>query len=139
MNKNVELDEIIKDENITVLDTTCPECGSISLMTNDGDCYIGIDDSTEMTSEELLVHKAHEVGHCVNGAFYNKYAKFDVVSKHEHTADKWAIKMLIPEDELIEMCEKGLTETWELADYFDVTEEFMIKACEFYGYYHRAI
>lgn len=138
MDKSKELDDIIDKENITVLNAPCYNCGSISLMTNHGDCYIGIDDSQELSGAELLVHKAHEVGHCVLGAFYNRYAAFDVVSRHEQRADKWAIKKLIPEDELIEQFEIGLTEVWELAEYFGVTEDFMIKALELYGYYHRA-
>ena len=139
MNKSKELDRIADKENITIMDTECPECGSISHMTTNGNCYIGIDDSKKMTKEELNVHKAHEIGHCVEGAFYNKYAKYDIISKHEYRADRWAIKKLIPEDELLEAFENNILETWNLAEHFEVTEEFMIKALEFYGYYHRAI
>lgn len=139
MNKSKELDRIADKENITIMDTKCPECGSISHMTTNGNCYIGIDDSKKMTKEELNVHKAHEIGHCVEGAFYNKYAKYDIISKHEYRADRWAIKKFIPEDELIEAFENNILETWNLAEHFEVTEEFMIKALEFYGYYHRAI
>ena len=138
LNKSIELDNIAIRENIEILRMPCPHCGSISLMTDTGDCYIGID-TRDMTEFEENVHKAHELGHCIKGAFYNRYSKFDIISRHEHRADTWAIKKLIPEDELIEMFENGVTETWELAEQFEVTEDFIIKACEFYGYYHRAI
>lgn len=139
MRKSVELDNIAIKEDITIMSINCPECGSISHMTDNGNCYIGIDNSRRLTEEELNVHKAHEIGHCVEGAFYNKYAKYDIRSKHEYRANRWAIKKLIPEDELIEAFEHGILETWELAEHFEVTEEFMIKALEFFGYYHRAL
>nr|DAO04664.1 MAG TPA: IrrE protein [Caudoviricetes sp.] len=138
MSTREELECIAEDEDITVLNTDCPECGSISLMTPDGSCYIGLDNK-EMTKAEELVHMAHELGHCVTGSFYNRYAKFDIISKHEQSANKWAVKKLIPEDELIAAFECGIMEIWELAEHFGVTEDFMIFACEFYGYYHRAI
>lgn len=133
-----ELSYIAEKENIAVLNTDCPECGSISLMTSDGDCYIGIDNS-EITDAEKVVHMAHELGHCLTGSFYNRYSKYDIISKHEQRANKWAIKKLVPEDELIDAFENCITEIWELAEHFGVTEDFMIQACEFYGYYHKAI
>lgn len=139
MNRIEELDILAEKENITIINAECPECGSISLMTNNGSCYIGIDNNFPMSTREELVQKAHEIGHCVTGSFYNKYAKFDIVSRHEYRANKWAIKRLIPKDELIIAFESGIIEIWELAEHFDVTEDFMIKACEFYGFYHRAI
>ena len=75
---------------------------------------------------------AHELGHCVTGSFYNRYSEFDVIAKHERRADKWAIKKLIPEDELNDAFEHGIVEPWDLAEYFNVTEDFIIKAVEFY-------
>lgn len=77
------------------------------------------------------------MGHCETGAFYNEHS-LELRSRMEYRADKWAIKKLVPENELIEAFEEGILEIWELAEHFGVTEEFMIKACEFYGYYHRA-
>ncbi|MGN1114172.1 MAG: ImmA/IrrE family metallo-endopeptidase [Oscillospiraceae bacterium] len=130
------LDDIIARENITVMNVPCSQCGSMSLMADSGNCYIGLDSSSELSAEEMLVHKAHEVGHCVEGAFYNRYSRLDVISRHEKRADSWAIKQLIPEDKLIKAFESGLLEIWQLAEKFGVTEEFMKKACRFYGYYY---
>lgn len=138
MNNNSELDRIAHEQEIEVLYLPCERCGSISIMTDDGTCYIGIDNSREMTEQELIVHKAHELGHCVTGSFYNRYSKFDIISKHEYRADKWAIKKLVPKDELVSVMKKGTQEIWLLAEKFNVTESFMIKACEMYGFYHRA-
>lgn len=138
MDRNVELDNIAEQEGILILETHCPESGSMSLMTDCGNCYIGID-SKNKTEQEIIVHKAHELGHCVTGSFYNRYSKFDLISRHEYRADKWAIKKLIPEEELIEAFEQGYTESWQIADYFDLPEKFIRKACKFYGYYNGPI
>jgi len=138
VNRNVELDNIAHNEGIEILEYRCPKNGSMSHMTKQGNCYIGID-STNKSEQEITVHKAHELGHCMTGAFYNKYSKFDLISKHEYRANKWAIKKLIPKDELIETVESGYTETWQLAEYFEVTEEFIIQALKFYNYYFEAI
>lgn len=48
-------------------------------------------------------------------------------------------KKLVTEDELIEAFENGILEIWELAEFFGVTEDFMVKICELYGYYNRVI
>ena len=76
---------------------------------------------------------AHELGHCKRGAFYNQYSSFDIRSRHEYRADKWAVQQIIPYEELISACESGYTERWELAEYFDVTENFITKAFEVYS------
>jgi hypothetical protein len=127
-----------ENDGITVMRVHCPLCESIAVQFENGDCYIGMDDC-EMSSAEETVHLAHEMGHCETGSFYNRYSKFDIISKHEYRADKWAIENLIPENELVAAFDSGKLEIWELAEFFNVTEEFMIKACEHYGYYHRAI
>ena len=41
---------------------------------------------------------------------------------------------MITEEELDEAVANGHTEIWDLADYFDVTEEFMRKAVCLYTY-----
>ncbi|MGI5892483.1 MAG: ImmA/IrrE family metallo-endopeptidase [Bacillota bacterium] len=93
---------------------------------------IAIDvDKLESTREEKVC-LAHEMGHCITGSFYNIYSKFDIRQKHENRADRWAIKRLVPLEQLIEAVKTGITETWDLAEYFEVTEQFITKAIEYY-------
>lgn len=73
---------------------------------------------------------AHELGHCVNDAFYNRFSPIDERSKHEAVANKWAIKKLVPKDELETAFRKGCQNTYELAEYFGVTEDFIRIALE---------
>lgn len=103
---------------------------SVSIL-DEGVCYIGINPFMLESETEEKVKLAHELGHCETGAFYNRYALCDIREKHERRADKWAIKKLIPEDELKNAC-KFCNNRFELAEYFGVTEDFMQKALEFY-------
>lgn len=107
---------------------------SMAIQTEDGSCAIGIDPWKMHTVAEETVALGHELGHCMTGSFYNRYAKRDVMQKHENRADKWAIKKLVPEDELDHAIADGHTELWDLAEYFGVTEDFMRKAVCWYTY-----
>ena len=98
----------------------------------DGPPSIAIDPDKSPTMCDVKVKIAHELGHCETGSFYNRYSHLDVRRKHENRADRWAIKKLIPEDELKKAVSSGVVETWELAEYFSVTEPFMIKAILYY-------
>lgn len=117
-----------KQQNIEVLQYPMVENGSVSMMLPDGSCYIGIDGSVQDGGAQERIHMSHEIGHCVTGSFYNIYAAVDHRQRHENRADKWAIRHLITVDDLDEAVAEGCCELWELADRFDVTEEFIKKA-----------
>ena len=78
------------------------------------------------------VHFAHELGHCARSAFYVRSDPPWIRNRCEHKADKWAIKKLVPKDELKKAVAAGYTEPWQLAEYFDVTEDFMTLAMWYY-------
>lgn len=93
--------------------------------------------SLESVSEEK-VKLAHELGHCETGAFYNRYSPFDLREKHERTANRWAVKKLVPKSELVTLLKKGY-ERWELAEHFEVTEDFINLAIRMYFEYGIAV
>ena len=124
--------DLAKQQNIEVLSFPMPDSASMSVMLDDGSCYIGMDDSTRDGSVQERVHLGHELGHCVTGSFYNRYAAVDCRQRHENRANKWAILHLIPVNDLDEAIAEGCTELWELADRFGVTEEFVKKAVCYY-------
>lgn len=96
--------------------------------------WIALDTDHIESTTEAKVCLAHEMGHIETNSFYNVHSPLDVRQKHENRANKWAIKQLITEEELDEAVANGHTEIWDLADYFDVTEEFMRKAVCLYTY-----
>ena len=127
-----ELYEFARKQNIEVLSYPMRENGSMSIMTEEGSCYIGMDDSVMDGSAEERVHLGHELGHCVTGSFYNIYSAVDCRQRHENSADKWAIQKLITEEDLDKAVADGCSEVWELAEHFGVTEKFMKKAVCYY-------
>ena len=105
---------------------------SLSLMDDDGDCFIALDPYRLGSEQNEVLQIAHELGHCETGAFYNRYAARDIRQKHENRANKWAYKKLVPEDELKQAFLQGYHEPWELAEYFGVTEAFLRGALNCY-------
>ena len=94
--------------------------------------FTGIDYSklSGTASEKEII--AHELGHCMKGAFYNRHSKHDIISRHEYRADKWACENLIPQEEMEEAFRQGYVEVWQLAEYFDVPESLVRKAVYIY-------
>ena len=124
--------DLAKKQNIDVLRFPMERCGSMSVMTDEGRCFVGMDPNLPADSVQERVHLGHELGHCVTGSFYNIYATVDHRQRHENRADKWAIKQLIPVSKLDDAVAEGCTELWALAERFGVTESFMRKAVCYY-------
>ncbi len=130
-----QLMDIAERENVTVNSFMLEKREALSFRdSTDGSCHIAIDPRRVASMAEGKTKLAHEIGHCVTGAFYNIHSTFDIKQKHENTADKWAIKKLIPEDELKRAVADGCTEYYSLAELFGVTEELLRKAVSLYEY-----
>lgn len=134
MTKLDDLYNIAEESNIPVINFEIKneKVAALSVCDDDGDCIIAIDFRKAASSAERKVIMAHELGHCERGAFYNQYSDFDIRSRHEYRADKWAVQQITPYDELIDACKQGYKERWQLADYFGVTEDFICRAFEIY-------
>ena len=127
-----DLYDFAKQQHIEVIPFPLPETGSMSVMDEGGRCYIGLDRSMKDGGVQERVHLAHELGHCITGSFYNRYATVDHRRRHENRADKWAVEALIPVEKLDDAIAEGCCEVWELAERFGVTEEFIRKAVCWY-------
>lgn len=96
--------------------------------------HIAIDpDKMETTADEVTA-AAHELGHVNTESFYNIYSPVDDRRRCENRADRYAIQRYIDKDTLFSLMERGVTQLWELAEYFGFTEDFMKKAVCFYTY-----
>lgn len=124
--------DLARQQNIEVLTHPLPQTGSLSVMLEGGRCFVGLDRSVCDGATQERVHLSHELGHCVTGSFYNIYAAVECRQRYENRADKWAISTLIPVEDLDEAVAQGCTEIWELAERFQVTEEFMRKTVCYY-------
>ena len=124
--------DLAQQQNIAVIPFSMEKNESMSLMDDQGRCYIGMDDPIRDGSIQERVHLSHEMGHCITGSFYNIYAPLDCRQTHENRANKWAIQALIPVEQLDDAIAEGYTEVWELAERFGVTEDFVRKAVCYY-------
>ena len=93
--------------------------------------YIGLDKEINTRAEERVC-LAHELGHCETLSFYNLYAPLEIRAKHEIRADRWAIEQLVSKEGYFSALQNGYTEIHTLAELFEVTEDFMRKAAEYY-------
>lgn len=105
---------------------------SLATQFDDGSFAIGIDPWKMDTIAKEIVCLGHELGHCNTGSFYNRWATCDIRKKHENRADKWAIERLVPLEDFDQAIADGYDNIPDLADYFNVTEDFMRKAVCFY-------
>lgn len=54
------------------------------------------------------------------------------MKKHEYKANRWKIERYLPFDIMKDAMEHGYIEPWALADYFDVPEEDIVMAIQYY-------
>lgn len=124
--EGIDIDEFPMDNHI-----------SFSLMDpEDLSCYIAVDPLKLTSRQQERQVLSHELGHCETGSFYNRFAACDIRKRHENRADKWSIKHLIPKEELDEAVSAGFCEVWELAEYFDVSCEYMARAIHWHKYHN---
>lgn len=94
-----ELFQAAEENGIAIEYCRLPLNGSVSAPGEKGD-FILMDYDLIDSGPSEWVHLAHELGHCVTGSFYNRYAALDVRRKHENRADKWAVKKLLTAEAL---------------------------------------
>ncbi|EHL08795.1 putative toxin-antitoxin system, toxin component [Desulfitobacterium hafniense DP7] len=75
---------------------------------------------------------AEELGHCYTTSG-NIMDQADIRNrKQEQRARNWAYEKLIPLQSLVEASREGIRNRYELAEYLDVTEEFLGEALSHY-------
>ena len=101
-----------------------------AISTPDG--TIGMDPDKQESQACELVRLAHEMGHCMTGSFYTLDSDLCQRRRCEERADRWAIRSLVPLDELKRELRRGRTRPDELAEHFGVSEEFLRKCVVYY-------
>lgn len=75
---------------------------------------------------------AHEIGHCATGCTHRISSPIDLVERHEYKANRWAIELCLPFETLQQAMQEGFQEPWQLAEYFEMPEEFIRRALAYY-------
>ena len=116
--------------------------------TNSGQAVIGLCEEIQNDKKATRSILAEELGHHYTSAgrfttqHHYRYRNRLNVSRCEEKALRWAVETLIPLDELQKAYSKGITNPWDLADYFDVLEEtihFRLKIAQLKGELKRLI
>ncbi len=127
MMKAEDLFEEAECNGIDILYADIPDARSASLLNK-----VFLDYGFINKPAEEKVACAHGIGSIVTGSQYSRNSSYLDICRAEHKTNKWSYNKLIPFEELTEALRKGYTEPWELADYFEVTEEFVKDALKYY-------
>ena len=95
--------------------------------------WIAIDSTKYESLTDFKCDLAHEIGHCETGSFYNIYSPYDLKEKCERKANRRAVEILMPINDVRQALHRGIVEPWALAEYFDVTQQFAQMALEIYA------
>jgi hypothetical protein len=129
-----ELSEIYKDagnQNIRLFIHHIGFADAATIELN-GQYGIFLDPSCFDTLKRYKEALVHEIGHCATGCTHKVSSPLDIIQRHEYKADRWAIERYLPYEALNEAITSGYTEAWELAEYFDLPENFIVKALTYY-------
>lgn len=131
----MELYNIADSNNVKVDCFELENQPCLSIQDDEYNCYIAIDPMQLDSEQQEKEHLAHELGHCCTGAFYSRYSPLSNRGQMEYRATLWQIKKLIPKNEFEEAIKSGIIELWELAEHFEVSEDLMKKAINYYMQY----
>ena len=92
--------------------------------------FVDFDNITSAAEDAAVI--AHEYGHIATGTTHRVCCPYDLVDRHEHRANNWAIEKLLPRDELYALYADGLTQPWEIAEHAALPEDFVRRAMAYY-------
>jgi len=119
--------EMAEEEGIEVCEIKLP-CGLKGFYCNG---IIALNKSIETNAERRCI-LAEELGHYYNTIGDILNMKINSNKKQEQRAREWAFEKLVPFNELVITYDNGYKNVYELAEYFDVTEDFMNEAILYY-------
>lgn len=113
---------------VDVVDLKLKANTAIAFMDN----FMVFDRSSCKTSAHERTVLAHEVGHYISGAFYLAYSPYQVKEQAEHRAFAASVERYLPAADIAAAMRAGYTETWQLAEYFDLDEDYIKEALHYW-------
>lgn len=96
------------------------------------DTAIFLDFSAITSLRQLNGVCMHELGHAATGALHKVSSQYETVERSEYRANRWAAQHCLTKDSFREAFAAGLTELWELAEYFDLPEQDIKNALSYW-------
>lgn len=120
------LDEACQERILVKIDNH-PIEGLNAVYLNLGNKVIMILNPTD-TQAEMACLLAEELGHHNTSPRRRLTYKTIEDTKAEARARRWAHRRILPPERILDALRMGIRERWELAEYLDVTEEFLEEA-----------
>ena len=99
----------------------------------DGEHYAVFLDFTKIqTTRRYRGVCAHELSHLATGALHRPASPYDLAERNEYRANRHFAQQYLPVKELKEAFRLGFKELWELSEYFDLPEEDIQKALQYW-------
>ncbi len=108
----------------------CPHAGAT---VRDGKWYAVFLDFTKISSTRLLKGICcHEMGHLATGALHKVDSPYELVERSEYRAKRWCAQNCLTQEDFRDAFSQGLTEPWQLAEYFDLPESDILSALTYW-------
>ena len=109
----------------------CPAPGATL---RDGEHYAIFLDFTKIGSTRLMRGVcAHELGHTATGALHKVSSPYETVERSEYRARRWVAENFLTEVDFRAAFAAGCTQLWELAEYFDLPEDDVKAAYNYWA------
>ena len=130
--ENIDLYNIAEKENIKIYDWQIEDVNGIYLNYQNINA-IALNYGRLGTYIDEKCTLAEELGHYYMDATYPASSTDKIlIQKQEYRARKWSYNVLIPFEKLKSAILNGINTIYALADYFEVTEDYMSNAIKFY-------
>ncbi|MGN0974398.1 MAG: ImmA/IrrE family metallo-endopeptidase [Gemmiger sp.] len=96
------------------------------------DDFLVIDRTKCKTAAQERTVLAHEAGHYLSGAFYRAASPYEVREQAEYKAQAASFERYLPPEAIRAAMRAGYTEPWQLAEYFDLEEDYIKKALHYW-------
>lgn len=127
----VDVYEKIQNEKIEVFTRSMKPCDAATVEV-EGEYGIFIDRKKITNKQDEFMALSHEYGHCKSGATHELCSPYQLIGQHENRANRAAVHEFLPYEKLINAVNKGNTESWQLAEYLDMPEQFIKMAIDLY-------
>ena len=104
----------------------------VSTVRDHGYYCVALNPGTLTNFRRLRTAAIHEEGHLRTGALHKVNSPYQLVAQAEYRADAESFRRYLPPSAIGAAMRAGYTEPWQLADYFDLDEDYIKKALHYW-------
>lgn len=117
-------------ENMGVEVLICPFAKNTAMVDPDG--FLALNPTRLHTGAQEHAVLLHEEGHFATGAFYRLDSPYTLRQQQENIANRYVFERYFPPERLLAAMRAGCTEPWQLAEYFDLPQDFVEAMLAYY-------